>query len=82
MQYKRFKDQYIKIFTSCHLIKGANRSCIYDIQRENYDFIPNGLYDILLNFNNQPISKLYKNVGSKNIKVVDEYLEFLLKKEF
>ena len=36
-----------KLFANCIPVKGINRSTICDLQRGNYDFIPNDLYEIL-----------------------------------
>jgi len=66
-----------KLHACCFPVKGAERSLIYDIQRGSYEFIPNDLYEMLINYNSVvEIKKSYDN------QVVDEYFAFLEEKEF
>lgn len=35
------------LFATCIIVEGYNRSCIYDVQRGTYEYIPNTLADLL-----------------------------------
>ena len=61
------------LYESCRPIKGYNRSIIYDLQRNNYDFIPNDLHSLL---NNSTI-----NVEDDNLEIKD-YFDFLFDNEY
>ncbi len=41
------ENQYLKLFACCIPVKGQSRSIICDLQRYNFDFIPNDLFDLL-----------------------------------
>lgn len=72
------------LFTSCIIVKGFKRSCIYDLQRGNFEYIPNSLYDILID-NSRSLTydellKLYSTTEDK--KKISDYFSFLYKEEF
>ncbi|WP_310556033.1 grasp-with-spasm system SPASM domain peptide maturase [Flavobacterium sp.] len=71
------------LFSTCILVRGHKRSCIYDLQRYDFEYIPNTLYDILYSSKNvtiQDIISLYDNIEDKNN--IIEYFNFLFEKEF
>jgi SPASM domain peptide maturase of grasp-with-spasm system len=39
--------QFFKLYSNCIPVKGASRSCIYDLQRKNLYYIPNEIYHLL-----------------------------------
>ena len=67
---------------NCIPVKGAVRSVICDLQRNNLEFIPNDLYDILLKYNGKSIQYIKKVYENKYDDIIDEYFDFLLEKEF
>lgn len=72
--------KYLKLFACCIPVKGAKRSTICDLQRNRFYFIPNSLFEILTDHAGQPIADIRKTyAGSPDI--IDEYVDFLLKKE-
>lgn len=71
-----------KLFSCCIPVKGAVRSVICDLQRNDFIFIPEGLYEILT---------LHKNKSELSIKecyekdthiIIDGYFKFLLDNEY
>lgn len=60
------------------MVKGYNRTCIYDLPKGTYDFIPNSLYEKLLNLEHKEKDFVYKNLDNEEKK----WLEFLIKKEY
>jgi SPASM domain peptide maturase of grasp-with-spasm system len=71
------------LFASCIPVKGANRSAIYDLQRNQFEYIPNPLYDILTRFKNITFIDLLDFFPFKNDqRVLLEYFEFLKNNEF
>jgi len=75
-------EKYLILFASCVPVKGAYRATICDLQRCNYEFIPNDLADLLLKFNGSKLKAIYDFYGTENKDVIDEYLNFLLSKEY
>ncbi len=63
----------------CIPVKGYKRSCIYDLTRKKFYYIPNSLAEIMQVYNKLPISKIYSDF--ENNPVLDEYFKFLLEKE-
>ena len=70
------------LFKTCIPVRGYNRSVIYDLQRNNYDYIPNDLYDILIDYEGVSFEKLSEDYSKENQIILFEYFEFLLKKEY
>jgi SPASM domain peptide maturase of grasp-with-spasm system len=82
MKYKEQAHKYIKLFANCFLTRGVVRSLIIDGLRGGYDFIPNDLYDILSSTSDLLIKDLYTTFGEENYEAIDEYLDFLLAREY
>ncbi|WP_288445823.1 hypothetical protein [uncultured Chryseobacterium sp.] len=74
------KDKYINFFSCCILVKGFERSAIYDIQRETIEFIPNTLIDFVEDIRGRKVSDVLEEYNGH--KIAKEYLHFLEKKEF
>lgn len=77
------KKEYFKIFSGCIIVKGHSRSLIADIQRENSRLIPDTMHDVIVFFQSKKkVSEAYDFFGSKNISIINEYLDFLVEKDF
>lgn len=72
---------YYKRFENCIPVKGANRSIICDLQRGEFDFIPNVLFDILSK-EYFSLEILLREYGVEHQDTINEYIEFLLHKEY
>jgi SPASM domain peptide maturase of grasp-with-spasm system len=73
---------YFLLFANCIPVKGATRSIIYDVQRNNFEFIPNELYSILTRCSKKTIGEI-KDLFNRNYdEIIDEYFEFLVQNEF
>lgn len=71
------------LFSSCVPVKGIVRSAIYDLQRDDFEYIPNSLYDILIEYKNKSFSELIEKVETANEKkILKDYFNFLFEKEF
>lgn len=75
----RSLDSFFKLFACCIPVRGYLRSVICDLQRECIFPIPNDLYDLLVEFENQPFSAVYSEFSDpENREVIEEYYDFLL----
>lgn len=77
------KDIPFHLFSSCMLVKGYKRSCIYDTQRGDFEYIPNSLLKILKKYKNYTYNELeflFDNIEDKD--VLNEYFEMLYDKEY
>ena len=70
------------LFSNCLPVKGANRSIICDLQRAEYDFIPNSLYEILESYQFMSIDEVFQKYSIEYKKTIEEYFEFLEQKEY
>ena len=52
------KNKYIYFFSCCVCVKGFERSAIYDIQRENIEFVPNTLLEFIEDIRGQKVSNV------------------------
>ena len=72
------KNKYIKLFASCKLIQGHSQACIYDLERGTIVTVPNDLILLMEEASKTTIIDLEKKYGKE---IIQEYIDFLLKKE-
>ncbi len=73
---------YFKLFANCIPVKGFRRSIICDLQRNQFDFIPNDLFKILEELKTKEYSKIKEPLNAEDLETLDEYFDFLIKKEY
>jgi len=73
------KNKYFVVHADCIPVKGYKRSCLYDLTRKKYYFIPNSLCEIIKDYNGQLISKIFEDFN--NNPILNEYFTFLIEKE-
>ena len=71
-----------RLFASCIPVRGASRSIICDLQRCDFQFIPNDLYDILHQYNGTCIADLLEKFETEHHETIVEYFQFLEENEF
>lgn len=76
------KNKPFKLFSCCFPVKGAKRSIVCDVQRQEFEFIPNVLFEILQQFETLTINEVVKKVGLENEPFITEYFDFLYTKEY
>ncbi|WP_161595787.1 grasp-with-spasm system SPASM domain peptide maturase [Flavobacterium pectinovorum] len=75
------KNRYYKLFADCFAVKGYSRSVICDITRKKFDFIPNSLYEIIIDEVIDIFS--YHNIlDDESTEIFNEYIDFLLREEY
>lgn len=82
MKYSQYSDQYLKLFSNCFFTRGVVRSVIIDGFRGGFEFVPNDLVDMVAEAHNRPLAALYEWYGQENEATLNEYLDFLLEKEY
>lgn len=80
----KIDDRYLMLFACCIPVKGASRSIICDIQRNDFVFIPNFFYDIFIMDNIIPFEKLTEKYSEFEnfIEEFNKVIETLLRKEY
>lgn len=76
------KSKCIKLFECCIPVQGAVRALICDLQRGTFDYISIGLYEILTDYDRQSLNEIYEIFSYLDAKILDEYFEWLIKKEY
>ena len=71
-----------RLFASCIPVKGAKRSIICDLQRNDFIFISEGLYEILVKYKNRSINYIKEKYGERLNETIDEYFEYLIETEY
>jgi SPASM domain peptide maturase of grasp-with-spasm system len=71
-----------RLFACCIPVRGARRSTICDLQRERYDLIPNGLFDLLAGYPNHTRDEIHAAFPERFHPTVDEYFAFLEGREY
>lgn len=72
------KQSNFILFGDCIPVKGFNRSVICDTQNNVYHFIPNGLYDILNEYNGKTIEDIKIDFEHEWNEIIDDYFDFLI----
>ncbi len=73
--------KYFILYANCIPVKGAKRSLICDLQRNQYWFIPEGLYDVLTSQREVSLNDIKIFYENKFDLIIDEYFEFLSNNE-
>lgn len=73
--------RYFTLFACCLPVRGAKRSTICDIQRNDFKVIPNDMYDVIKDLEVMTIEELKNKHDFEHHETIDEYLSFLLDNE-
>ena len=75
------REPVFRLFACCIPVKGARRSVVCDLQRQSFQFIPNGLYEILTEHAGETSADIKAFYGHEFDVEIDEYFDFLLHHE-
>lgn len=70
------------LYANCIPVKGIAKSIICDLQRQNYIYIPNDLYNILLEHSDKSINEIKTFYENKYDDVIEKYFQILIKNDF
>ena len=73
-----FDKKYVKVFSNCIPVKGASRSVLCDVHKGDVRLIPNALYNLFPFFDTINKEDILAFYGDENIKIVQEYIDFLI----
>ena len=71
----------LKLFANCLPVKGATRQIICDLQKGNFYFIPQGLYEILTAHKGKRIDEIKSFYNNNHDEVIDKYISYLIENE-
>lgn len=75
--------QFLLLFEDCRIVRGFERSIIYDLGRPfNSNFIPESLIVFIESCKTKPISEVMELYSEYDRKIIIEYIDFLIEKEF
>ncbi len=72
------QDLPFGIYADCIPVKGHNRSLLCDLARHDYIFIPNALYDIIVEDSGKTILELKQKYGPEHDATINDYFAHLL----
>jgi len=70
--------KYFLIFSNCTLTIGATRTVISDLQENKLFFIPNELYDILIELKNTPLIQVKNKLDLETQETLMEYINYFI----
>ncbi len=70
-----------RLFACCMPVRGARRSVICDLGRQELRLIPNGLHEILTEHAGKSVAAIKEAYGREYDREIDEYFAFLLREE-
>lgn len=74
-----FNYNRLYLFENCQPVKGTSNSIICDLQRKDYSYIPNELYDLITEYNGRKTKELLHVYDTETLV---EYFNFLIKQEY
>jgi len=74
--------RYFKLFACCITVKGAMRCIVCDLQRNDFSFIPEGLFDIIAEHHHKTIGDIKNTFQNQYDETIDEYFQFLEEQEY
>jgi len=73
--------KYFTLFACCIPVNGANRSTICDLQRQEFFFINNEVYDLLMKFEKTPYKEVLNNTEEEDKPHIEDLITFFVEKE-
>ncbi|WP_312392374.1 grasp-with-spasm system SPASM domain peptide maturase [Chryseobacterium sp.] len=74
--------RYFNLFSNILVTKGSNRILISDLQRNISELYDIELYDLIEELKTNSIEDILNNYDTESKEIVEEYVEFLLEKEY
>jgi SPASM domain peptide maturase of grasp-with-spasm system len=74
--------RYFNLFSNILVVKGATRIIISDLQRNTSELYPFELHELIEELKINSIENILNNYDSESKEIVQEYLDFLLEKEY
>jgi len=71
-----------RLHACCIVVKGARRAIIYDLQREEFHYIPLSLYEILSNDESINIESIKSTYDRDDEYIIDEYFNMLIVNDY
>lgn len=65
----------LKFHAETPVVKGFNRSCVYDLPRNKYDFVPNDFLDKIIGLENQGESFVDRQLNEEELSWLDLFIE-------
>ncbi|MEI7597421.1 MAG: grasp-with-spasm system SPASM domain peptide maturase [Bacteroidota bacterium] len=75
-------EKYLKLYTDCIPVKGYRRALIYDLNMQQFQFVPISLLEIIEKSKSHTIREVKKSYGNNFDSVIDEYLNFIQNKDY
>ncbi|AUS06722.1 grasp-with-spasm system SPASM domain peptide maturase [Pseudotamlana carrageenivorans] len=72
--------KYYRFYECCKLVRGANRTAVYDLQRLNLYFIPNSVIEVFKDYENKGIDTLFSDYSSQK-EHLEKHFDYLLSSE-
>ncbi len=72
----------LKMQSNCFVVKGANRSAICDVQRNEVKLIPHDLQNLIELYEGKTIQEIKAQYSVTDHEIVEEYIDFLIKHEY
>lgn len=70
-------SDFFNLYSNCITVKGINRSIIVDLQKNNFIYINNDLFDVLTKLKSCDVNSVYLEYGAGNKETLDEYFAYI-----
>ncbi len=76
-----YAEKYFYIFACCKIVKGATRAMVYDLNRNEYHFIPLSFVSIADIMREYRFGDLLQMIDADSINVFMDFINYMLEKE-
>jgi SPASM domain peptide maturase of grasp-with-spasm system len=73
--------KYLTLYPTCVIVKGAIRSTITDLEKNDFHYIPNDFSDVVAHLQCEDYSKFLQTLSLKDQLIIEEYIEFIIAKD-
>jgi SPASM domain peptide maturase of grasp-with-spasm system len=72
---------FFKLFSCCEIVKGFARTIVYDLQRKEFHFVPNYMYDILSIYKEKSILEIKNLYDEESHEIIDKGFQYFFDNE-
>lgn len=76
------KNNFFLLYANCIPVKGIIRATICDLQRNKYELIPLGLYEILIDTYKISVADIFIKYSFVDVNIIIEYFDWLINNEY
>jgi SPASM domain peptide maturase of grasp-with-spasm system len=75
-------NEYIHLYSNCRVVKGAQRSVLWNLSSGNFELIPNDLAELIPTLYHTRVLDIYERFGQDSKPILDSYFELITGQDY